>query len=76
MVGVAHAGPAAEVDSKPATLAEKEKGNASSASPSNSSDVVLEPKTQQHPVAAERSKGKVALIMGALCVSFTIVNRP
>ena len=37
-------------------------------SPSNSSDDVPENKTEEKVPAPERSKGKIALIMGALCV--------
>lgn len=45
--------------------------NDTSASPSDLSDVVESPK-QEHSDAPQRSKGKIALIMCALCVATSI----
>lgn len=72
---VAEAGPGADINAHVANVNgehvnfENEKNNnGTSASSSNSSDLVAEPKMQQ-PQAPQRSKWKTVLIMASLCVS-------
>ena len=60
-------------ETMPETNVDPEKGNGMGASPSESSEAVATPEKEQEKVETEqkRSKGKIALLMAALCVRTT-----
>lgn len=82
MEAVAEAGPGADanphvanVNSENANLDNEKQANGIPTSPSNSSDVVAEPKKDE-PQSPPRSTLKTVLIMASLCVSYLHLDHP
>ena len=82
MEAVAEAGPGADgnphvanVNSENANLNNEKQANGIPTPPSNSSDVVAEPRKDE-PQAPPRSKLKIVLIMASLCVSYLHPDHP
>lgn len=69
---VAEVGPGADTTTHDAGMGNEKQGNEARTSPSGSFDVGAEPQKELEVGPPARSKGKIALIMGALCVRLQI----